>query len=173
MALDLTTIESLLEPICVARGLELVEVRFLRDPSGPVLRISVDRERDPSLPLNQSGVSVDDCKEVSREASEALDAQDLIPGAYNLEVSSPGIERPLVKLRDFDRFKGLEAKIATHAPGGYGRKTFQGILDGVEGQNVLLHDDKEAFSIGFGDIVKAHLVHRWNAKPGKRQSAKS
>src|SRR5689334_12618316 len=97
-------LEALAAPVCAAHGVELVDIRFNREPGGAVLRVFIDRERPEGT---AGGVSLEDCQGVSRDLSTALDVdEDLIAGAYRLEVSSPGVERPLVKARDFERYAG-------------------------------------------------------------------
>lgn len=154
------TLESLVAPICAAHGVELVEARFVGTKGGGIVRIIIDRPK-PDGSLEGSGVSVDDCREVSRDLSTAFDLhEDLFPGRYQLEVSSPGLERPLVKLADFVRFQGREAKVQTRLPIG-DRRNFTGVLQGVDGETVRLHDGKSEFAIPHAEIAKAHLVHRF------------
>lgn len=162
-SIDNAAIESIVEPICKAHGLELVEVRYQREPDGAVLRIIIDRDRAPGVPLNISGVSLEDCTNVSRDVSTALDVHDPLSGKYRLEVSSPGLDRPLVKLTDFEKFKDQEAQIALRMPVGDRRK-FQGKLLGVDGQNVRIEQDGKEVSLPHSEITKANLIHRWGDK---------
>ncbi len=159
---DMTSIENIVAPICETHGVELVDLRFMRMPGGGVVRILIDRPAAEGAETQKgSGVSVTDCTNVSRDVSAVLDEkEDLIAGNYHLEVSSPGIERPLVKLQDFVRFAGREVKVTTKLPVS-DRKTFTGNLMGVEGQSVKVAQDGVEFLIPHGDITKAHLVHRF------------
>ena len=97
-------VEALVRPVLEEMGLELVEVQYRREQSGWVLRFIIDK---------QEGISLDDCVAVSREVGQLLDIEDIIDQSYNLEVSSPGLERPLKSIADFQRFVGRKARIKT------------------------------------------------------------
>ncbi len=155
------SLEQLIDPICRAHGVELVDVRYLREPGGAVIRVIIDREV-PGLEVG-SGVSLEDCTAVSRDASSALDVhQDLMPsGAYRLEVSSPGLERPLVKLSDFERFAGREVKLKTRTPIEKQRR-FRGMLRGVVDERVELDENGKVVRIPHEDIAQANLVYRFS-----------
>ena len=137
-------VEALVQPILDDLGFELVDLEYQRESHGWVLRFYLDKE---------GGVTLDDCATASREISVVLDVEEVIETAYSLEVSSPGIERPLKKPQDFIRFAGQLAKLKTLVaidPDGRGqnRKTFVGTLDGFEGQDILLTlKDKRAAQI--------------------------
>ena len=102
-------------------------------------------------------MTVDDCAEISHAISAVLDVADPIPGTYTLEVSSPGIDRPLVRPHDYERFAGFEAKLETTEPLD-GRKRFSGLLEGLEGDEVLLRQEGELVRIPFRAIRKAKLT---------------
>ncbi len=138
------TLLSLLEPPIEALGYALVELEF---HSG-LLRIFIDRE---------GGVTVDDCEIVSRQVSAVLDVEDPIPGAYTLEVSSPGLDRPLRKETDYVRFTGQRAKLELLLPRD-GRKRFTGTLKGCEAGEVLIEVDGELHRLPHDGIAKARLV---------------
>jgi ribosome maturation factor RimP len=150
-------IEMLVQPLLDDLGLELVDLEYQRDGRGCVLRFFLDKE---------GGITLDNCAEASREISSLLDVEDSIDTAYNLEVSSPGVERPLKKLTDFERFSGKLAKIKTFDgidpdQTGRNKKTFTGTLEGVEGRSVkMVLQGKAAtkISIPHDQIEKAHLV---------------
>lgn len=150
-------VEGLVLPIIEDLGLELVDIEYQREGHGWVLRLYLDKE---------GGITLDDCAEASREISTLLDVEDVIGTAYNLEVSSPGLDRPLKKLTDFERFSGQPAKIRTCLscdPDGRGqkRRTFNGVLQGVrEGRVVLLQTDSKGGEVEFdlAQIEKANLV---------------
>ncbi len=162
-------LEAVVQPICRALGLELIDVRIAREPGGAVLRILIDRERPPGAPLHEGGVSLDDCTDVSRDLSTALDVSDEgsrgpLSGRYRLEVSSPGVDRPLVKLADFARFVGETVKLSTRTPvatpAGERRK-LQGTLLGVSGTQVRVSQDGHEVLVPHAGIVKANLVFDW------------
>lgn len=152
-------LSELAAPLCARQGVELVDVRLATENGEHVVRIVIDRERTDGLP--GSGVFLEDCQNLSRELSAKLDeGADVIPGAYRLEVSSPGVERPLVRLADFDRFVGREAKIKVFEPID-GRRTFDGILLGTDGANVRIDCAGTTVVVPHDGIAKAHLVHRF------------
>ena len=139
----------LAQPLCEAEGLELVHVEFQREPGGLTLRFYIDRP---------GGVSLDDCVAVSRQVEDILDVhlQDFPP--YRLEVSSPGIDRPMGRFEDFVRFEGREAKIRVSTAVD-GRRNFTGILAGASGETIRLQIDKEIISLNFNDITRARLIN--------------
>jgi len=135
------------EPVLASQGLELVDVEYQRETAGWVLRIYIDRE---------GGVNIDDCTEVSRELGTILEVRDLIPNSYILEVSSPGLTRPLKKLEDFLKFRNHLVRIKTFAPV-EGRRNFKGKLLGVEGELVQVEIDGRGYAIPQKSIAKANL----------------
>jgi len=154
-------LEQLIDPICRAHGVEFVDVRYLREPKGVVIRVIIDRDV-PGVEIG-SGVSLEDCTEVSRDVSTALEVhEDLLPsGGYRLEVSSPGLERPLVKLKDFERFSGHEVKVRTQTPIER-RRRFHGKLLRVVDQSIELDQDGKVLLIPHADIAQANLVYRFS-----------
>jgi ribosome maturation factor RimP len=154
-------LEPLIDPICRAHGVELVDVRCLREPTGMVIRVIIDREV-AGLEVG-SGVSLEDCTGVSRDVSTTLDVHDdLLPsGAFRLEVSSPGLERPLVKLTDFERFAGHEVNLRTQTPIARQRR-FRGKLLRVVDQSIELDQDGNVLLIPHADIAQANLVYRFS-----------
>jgi ribosome maturation factor RimP len=154
-------LESLIEPVCHAHGVELVEVRVLGGRGRSVVRIMIDRDRPVPGDVPGSGVTIDDCTEVSRDVSTALDVhEDILPDSYTLEVTSPGVERPLVKRRDYERFVGREVRVQTVARIG-DRKKFQGRLLEVADQDVQVEQDGQPVRIPFEAISRANLVYRF------------
>lgn len=139
---------ELIEPLCDSEGVELVHVEYQREVSGKILRLYIDK---------QGGVTLTDCADISRQAGDILDVCLENDEPYNLEVSSPGFDRPLVKLKDFERFKGLQVKLKIDRPID-GQKNFKGTLLGISENNVNVSMDNRTVSIPFGDIKKAHLV---------------
>lgn len=153
-------LRAIAEPVCAAHGVELVLIERQRQPGGTVVRVFIDRARSDGRD-DASGVSVEDCQMVSRDLSEALDVhEELLPAKYRLEVSSPGLERPLVRMDDFDRFRGREVRVRTREPVA-GRRKFQGELLGVEGGHVRVSQDGTPVSIAYEAITKANLVYRF------------
>jgi ribosome maturation factor RimP len=158
---DQSALENVIAPVCQAQGVELVCVHFGAEQGGPVLRVMIELPDAATLP-KEVGVTLDDCTRVSRALSPVLDEDDtLIEGAYRLEVSSAGIERPLVKAHDFERYAGRQVHVSTRKPVD-ARKNFTGLLLGLSGDAVSLRLEQEReLSIPLRDIAKAHLVYRF------------
>ncbi len=143
-----TRVEALIAPVAEDLGFDIVRVR-LSGEKQPRLQVMVERRDERPMVAS-------DCAKISRAVSPILDMEDPVQGAYSLEVSSPGIDRPLVKLRDFERFKGHEARIEmTDLMGG--RKKFRGLLAGVEGCEVKLEVNNATVSLPFDGIRQAKL----------------
>ena len=104
-----------------------------------------------------AALQVDDCSEVSHAISALLDVEDPIEGVYDLEVSSPGVDRPLTRRKDFEAYSGFEAKMESVLPIN-GRKRYRGILGGVEGEDVLIHVDGTEYRIALGNVAEAKLM---------------
>ena len=136
------------EPLCESEGLELVFVEYHPEASGKLLRITIDKP---------GGITLDDCAHVSRQLNDLLDVDLGDIGTYNLEVSSPGPERPIWKRSDFDRFRGKKIKIQTFQPIS-GQKNFTGLLKGIINELVTLTIDDKTVAIPFAEINKARLV---------------
>src|ERR1044071_563427 len=119
-------------------GLEIFDVQFRREAGGMILRVQIDRP-GPAATAEES-VSVDDCATVSRELSAILDVEDVVPTAYTLEVSAPGLARPLGRPQDYTRFAGRRAKIVMREKVD-GQAFFKGTLAGVDGDAVLVDGD--------------------------------
>ena len=160
---------SIVEPVCQAAGYELVELRFALEQGGWTLRVAIDRPLDDHTDPDEipsDRVDLLDCENLSRELSAVLDVEDPIPQAFNLEVSSPGIDRPLRTAAHFAHFAGSEAKIQLaaplHLPAGE-RRNFKGILQGVENNEVVIECDGATFRLPIDDIEHAKLVPDWDA----------
>lgn len=164
---------ALVEPVCVHAGYELVDVRFVTEPGGWVLRIFIDRPARTDGEADAEGdvIDLDDCERMSRELSAVLDVEDPIAQAYSLEVSSPGIDRPLVSVAHFRRFIGAEIKATllrgVPTPMGSERKNFRGILDGVEGDGDAAQArvivDGQPWTFPIRDVDVAKIVPDWDA----------
>ncbi|WP_455220355.1 ribosome maturation factor RimP [Kaarinaea lacus] len=141
-------IQALIEPALTALGYELVGAEYLSQGRHSLLRIYIDRE---------SGITLDDCERVSHQVSGILDVEDVIHGQYSLEVSSPGLDRPLFTLNHFKRFIGKQAKIKLAAPID-GRRKFNGVIRAVDDNRVVLEMDAEEIELPFNAIEKANLV---------------
>ncbi|NLG58565.1 MAG: ribosome maturation factor RimP [Gammaproteobacteria bacterium] len=177
MADKATTIGELLAPTVEALGLELLGVEYLPMPGGSLLRVYIDRPGAPAgAEVDGEGVTVDDCEAVSREVSAQLDVEDPISGNYTLEVSSPGLDRPLFAPAHFERFRGQLVKIGLKLPQ-EGRRRLQGRILGVQGDGVRVDVDGNEFEVAFGNVDRARLVPDWEAlglapakkdRPGRR-----
>jgi len=141
-------VEEFISPLLAEMEVELVEVQYQREGHGWVLRLFIDRE---------GGVTLEDCTAVSREVSSYMEVEDPIEHAYHLEVSSPGLERPLKKIGDFDRFVERRARIKMREKI-EGQRVFIGTLKGVEDENVLLLVDDQLQRFPFADIARARLM---------------
>lgn len=148
MQVDLKKVEGLVEPIAASLGYEVVQVQWATDQGGSILRVLIDRE---------GGVQVGDCRTLSREIETLLEVEGVVAMRYRLEVSSPGLNRPLVKEADFLRFTGKEAVVKTREPI-EGRRNYKGLLQGVELSHILMLIDGQQFRIPIGLVEKAHLV---------------
>ena len=141
---------QLVEPICLSEGMELVQVEYQREPGGRILRIYIDRP---------GNVTLNDCAVISRQLSDMLDVYlDNSMPPYHLEVSSPGDQRPLSRLKDFERFKGRKARIRIKTPMN-GQCNFMGILEGCSNDTVHLKVGTERVDVVYQNIRKAKLVN--------------
>lgn len=144
----LSTIEELIEPVIANLGYEFVGLEYVPQGRHSLLRIYID---------NPAGITVDDCERVSHQVSGVLDVEDPIQSHYRLEVSSPGLDRPLFTLAQFQRFVGQVVQVRLVAPK-EGRRNFLGLLKGVDNESVVIEQDGEELVFPFGQIHKAHLV---------------
>ena len=179
MADKATDISNLLSPTVQALGLELLGVEYLPSSGGSTLRLYID------IPLGDAAgdsetprmVGIEDCEAVSREVSAQLDVEDPISGNYTLEVSSPGVDRPLFTPEQFARFLGEQVKIGLKLPQD-GRRRLQGRIAAIEGERIDLEveakPEPQRVPVAFDNIEKARLVPDWAAlgfapsKPGKK-----
>jgi ribosome maturation factor RimP len=137
-------------PVAEQLGLELVDVEYKKEGADWVLRCFID---------SPNGVGIDECQHYSMALEKILDEKDPIPGSYLLEVSSPGLERPLKKETDFERFKGQMVRIKLHKALN-GQKKYVGELLGYEinDQQVIIKVDQDTIAVPYQDIAKANLV---------------
>jgi ribosome maturation factor RimP len=162
-----TEITALLAPTVRSLGLELLGAEYLPSPGGAVLRLYIDKP-GIDIPAGQAPdgeprmVGIEDCEAVSREVSAQLDVADPISGNYTLEVSSPGVDRPLFTPAQFERFVGEDAKVALKLPQD-GRRRLQGRIVAVAGGNIGFEVDGQPFTVAFDNIDKARLVPDWAA----------
>ncbi|MBL9022181.1 MAG: ribosome maturation factor RimP [Myxococcales bacterium] len=154
---------ALVAPLCVAHGVDLVSLIWA---PARTLRLTIERRSEgPEDPNAQTGwgVSLDDCAELSRDVSRALDAEDFIPGHYSLEVSSPGLERDLDGEADFRRFVGFLAKVKLSRPAPDGQRLLRGTilsLTGPEGSAALsMRVDNKDITVPFDSVTSANLVY--------------
>jgi ribosome maturation factor RimP len=148
---DVAGLARLIEPEVKRLGFDLVRVAMIGGTSDPTLQVMAERPDTRQLDLA-------DCERISRRLSEVLDLADPIDGSYRLEVSSPGIDRPLTRLKDYADWKGYDARLTLADPH-EGRKQFSGELRGVEGELVLIRTkNDESHALPFSEIASAKLL---------------
>lgn len=141
-------LNELLQPLVEDLGYEFVGLEYNPNPKHSVLRIFIDRE---------DGVGIEDCETVSREVAALLDVKDPIRSQYNLEISSPGLDRPLFTPAHYAEFAGSEAQVTLFAPH-EGRRKFKGRILGADDNSVRIEQDGAEVTLEFGNIAKAKLV---------------
>jgi len=147
-------LQQLLEPVIESLGYELVLLEYA--PShDPLLRIYID---------SPGGINLDDCERVSREVSAVMDVEDPIKSNYRLEVSSPGMDRPLVKPAHFERFLGQKIKVQLLVPVN-GRRKFAGILQGIDGNTIKIEMIDGTVELDISSMERARLVPPFDSKP--------
>lgn len=139
---------NLIEPVVEGLGYECVGIEYHPHPKHGLLRIYIDGE---------NGILVDDCSKVSHQVSGVLDVEDPIPGNYQLEISSPGEERPFFKLSQFERFVGSTVMVNLFKPIS-NRKKIKGSIESVAGETITLKEGEEVFDVPFSAMSKARLV---------------
>ena len=144
---------QLLQPLIEDLGYEFVGIEHRSNPKNPVVTIYIDRPE---------GIAIEDCETVSREVAALLDVEDPIPGHYNLEVSSPGLDRPLFTWEQFARFAGEEAAVTLFAPVD-GRRKFKGRIVGAADGKVAVEQDGEEVVLEMANVAKARLVPDYEA----------
>ncbi|MCW9088360.1 MAG: ribosome maturation factor RimP [Gammaproteobacteria bacterium] len=144
-------LQAIIEPAVTALGFELVGIEYQPQGRHSVLRIYIDHE---------DGIDVEDCAEVSRQVSAVLDVEDPIKGEYSLEVSSPGIDRPLFTAEHYERYSGALAEIRLRSPL-EGRRKFKGRMHGIKDDAVVIEVDGVEYTLPLDNIEKANLIHEW------------
>jgi ribosome maturation factor RimP len=179
MALDVERVREIAERVAASSGLEIVEIEFLGGGKARMLRVFLDKpaagliaENDPLAGVTE-GVTHEDCANFSREFGTILDVEDVMPGSYTLEVSSPGLDRKLIKAADFTRFTGSRVKLSTRQPvGASNNRHFEGRLESFKDGRLTLdlsvasHKSRkkmgaaagEKVEIEFANVEKANLV---------------
>jgi ribosome maturation factor RimP len=152
----------LLQPLVEDLGYEFVGLEHRSNPKSPSLVIYIDRP---------GGIAVEDCARVSREVAALLDVEDPIPGRYDLEVSSPGLDRPLFTLEQFKRFSGEVAQVSLFAPLD-GRRKFKGAILGIQDGKVRLDQDGTEVELDMGNIARARLVPDYDSLFKQREEAR-
>ncbi len=147
----LQRVREIVEPIVQFEGMELVDVEYRGENRGRVLRLIIDRE---------GGVTLDDCASISREVNRNLDVEGIPPGPYTLEVSSPGLNRPLKREADFQRFANRQVKVRT-AVSIANRKTFRGKLLACHDGVVEVESENRVIQIPLNQIAKANLEYEF------------
>jgi ribosome maturation factor RimP len=171
-AIDRERVDAIVGPIVQAHGAEVVDLEFKSEPSGWVLRIFVEKlgSAEINASTEQAAVDLSLCSTVARELSPALDAVDLIPHRYHLEISTPGIERNLRARRDFVRFAGKKAKVKLHNAV-RGQKVVVGILGPCSEESFEVTDGAQTYSVALDNVAAARLVFEFGPapKPGKKK----
>lgn len=155
---------ALVEPIVADHGLELVNLDLKRGRAPWILRVVVD------TPDGDGRVPVEECAQVSREIASHLDAEDLIPARYTLEVSSPGLDRVLAREKDFEAACGREVKIETRMPR-EGRRRFRGRLIAFDGTLARVLVDGKEMDIAFADVAKANVVYEFSREDFSKRAS--
>jgi ribosome maturation factor RimP len=144
----LEQLQALLAPVVEALGYQCWGIEFISQGRHSLLRVYID---------HPDGILIDDCEKVSRQVSGVLDVEDPVSGEYTLEVSSPGMDRPLFTLEQFAAHVGAQVKIRLRSP--YeGRRNFQGVLRGIEEQDVVVQVDNHEYLLPIDSIDKANII---------------
>ena len=158
------SIRELIEPIITSEGMELIDIEYHRESRGWVLRFYIDKGGELTL---------DHCSHLSRQIGDLIEVKDLIPQGYILEVSSPGLNRPLKKEKDFIAYVGKYIKVKTYKPI-YQKRNFQGTLLGYKEGKVMIKSDNQEIHIPFPLIAKAHIQYQFpEFEKGKTTPKKS
>jgi ribosome maturation factor RimP len=167
--IDRAALARVVEPVVRAHGAEVVDMELKPEQAGWVLRIYVEKagSAERNLSTRDAAVDLELCADVSRDLSPALDVADLIPHAYSLEVSSPGVERPLRGERDFVRFSGQKAKLKLREAVN-GQRVVVGVLGGVSDGKVQVGDGSRTHEVPLASIDAARLVFEFGSSSRKK-----
>jgi ribosome maturation factor RimP len=170
---DRDALQRVVDPVARAHGAEVVDLELKPDRGRWVLRVYVEKAGAAAqhLSTRDAAVNLELCANVSRDLSPALDVADLIPHAYVLEVSSPGVERPLRAERDFIRFTGQKAKLRLRDPVD-GQRVLIGLLDGVQGGAVRVKEGSRVHEAPLSSVESARLVFEFGASSGREHKKK-
>jgi ribosome maturation factor RimP len=164
MALDVERVREIAERVAASSGLEIVEVEFLGGGKARMLRVFLDKPAAGADPL--AGVTHEDCANFSREFGTILDVEDVMPGSYTLEVSSPGLDRKLTKAADFARFTGSRVKLTTRQPvGASNNRHFEGRLESFNDGRLTLdlsvasHKSRKKMGAAAGEKIEIELAN--------------
>lgn len=149
--LDIARVEAICRPVIEAAGFDLILAEWATDQGRRVLRLYLDHEPEP--------ITLADCEAMSRRVSHVLDVEEVVPGPYALEVSTPGLDRPLAREKDFRRFLGHTARITLKTPLPSGRRRLQGRLTDVTDGRIGLEVDGQPVVVSLADVGKANLVY--------------
>lgn len=153
MVVKTQELEDLLEPVVTSMNYEFVGLQYISQGHHSILRIYIDTEE---------GVGVDDCADVSRQLSAVLDVEDPISSEYSLEISSPGLNRPLFKLTQYAQFIGEDVKFKTIRPQlENGQRKFKGTISAVENDNVIFEIEDHMLTVAFADIDTANIIAKF------------
>lgn len=162
MGRDVSRILAIAEPIAAERGLEILDIEIAGTASNRIVRVLLDSPDDVRR------VGVDDCQAVSQRLGDGLEAYEVLQGRYMLEVSSPGVNKPLKRIEHFRRVLGQKVRVRAREAGGTGKKTWLGRLDEVDDAGIRVVDETgTAAGIAFDDIEKANLEFEFEQKPAR------
>ncbi len=171
---DLDAVRAMAEPIAAAHGVRVVDVEYRAEQAGCILRVTIERAQplsDRAAGPSSGGVSIDDCVRVSRDLSTALDVDGPIAHHYNLEVSSPGVERRLQTADDFRRQVGKLLKVKLARPAADGQRVLRGTLLGVAAEQLCMEVDGRTHEVALADVQEARLVFEFGrASTGPRSA---
>jgi ribosome maturation factor RimP len=163
---DLDRVRAAVAPVLAAHGLALDDLDFRTERSGWILRLTIEK---PGSTEDSGGVTLADCADVSRDVSTVLDVEDLIPQHYSLEVSSPGLERPLRRVEDFVRFVGKLARVKLSHPAPDGQRLLRGELVEAGPDKVAMIVDGKRVEAPYAHVIEANLVFELAPQPKKNE----
>jgi ribosome maturation factor RimP len=168
---DLERVRVALAPVLSSHEVVLVDLEWITERNGWTLRLTIERQGGTMTNL-AGGVTLADCAEVSRDASAVLDVEDLIPQSYNLEVSTPGLERRLRSAADFERFAGQMAKVKLSRQASDGQKVLRGVIAEAPAGMIAVIVSGKRVEAPIADVADAHLVFELTPQPKKKSGPK-